>query len=175
MKGNIDKVRDTIVKYCERASKEFKTPSDNNLQVRFELNPFQPTPEKPSPIFYSLCEKYAEKAPTTFGKIYNFILGYDALGIEKQVVPLIVMSLGNTCNKLGLAANELYVFASPKSDFYEKVTDDDGVEKYVKEPLAILILNRKTNQWVGQPISLSTFVMDNLMDVMEQQQKGAAQ
>ncbi len=169
----VQKVKDFILKHCERKAKEQKVPT-NQIQVRFALGN-----DCSCGLLYTTCKQFGsvewvykdgnkqnedgtyEKnrhfETTDFKTICNFFMGYDALGYSEQVPPLILNALICICDEKGIEPEKIFVFAAPDENFIT-VDAESGVQK--KERLAIHVYNGGTGV---ERLSVDQFVLDNIM------------
>ncbi len=155
----IDKVKDFIIKHCERKAKQCQVPI-NEIQVRFSLN------ANAEQMHYSTCKNYAKFEETSFNQICNFTFGVDLLGYGNQVEPLIHGALIYLCNDNQIEAQRLFVFVAPDENF---VTVDEDSAREKKERLKIHVYN--FDKWV-KSMSVAEFVLANIMGGQEQAGEG---
>ncbi len=150
MIGELDKVKEFILKHCGRKAKDKNVPV-NNIQVRFTLS------EDGSELMYATCQQYKKFEDTDFSTICNFTFGLDIFGYGQQVPPFIHNALIYLCGKLDVHYNNIYVFATPDDTFYTK---DEETGRRTKENIAVHVY--KGAEYV-ETISVQQFVLENIM------------
>jgi len=151
MLAEINKVKDFILKHCERKAKE-QGVEKKDIQVRFSLS---------APcgcdLIYHTCNNYKSFEKTDFHTICNFKLGIDFFGYSEKVPPLILHALNYLCKKNNIEVGNLYVFACPDENYYTQEEDSD-VRK--KELIAIHVFNG--GKWIER-MSVQEFVLSNIL------------
>ena len=153
MIDEIKKVKDFILKHCDRRSKEIGV-ANEDIQVRFSLV------ETADDIKYHTCKKYAVFEETTFLEICNFKFGIDFMGYSHKVPPFILQGLIYLCEKNGIDHKDIYVFARPDDNYF---TQDEDSEVRKKELVAIHVYNKGT--WI-EKMSVQEFVLSNILSGM---------